>query len=197
MSGKSVTLQAGRIITYILIVLLLVGGVGFVAYFTNGFTDGFKSFYVSVNGENVLDAKTDVIISPSAPLEVDVKYTFGRFSKKLTGYEVKVVPAADFTFTVDGATHSFANEEDLTGGFEIVEDDESFTLVPKGGLGFIMSGVYPDSEVVVNKSSVPKDTDLFTVIVYSKDKKASVSIGCRLEDYDTEGVTLDEEAIEF
>ena len=64
MSGKSVTLQAGRIITYVLIVLLLVGGVGFVAYFTNGFTDGFKSFYVSVNGENVLDAKTDVIISP-------------------------------------------------------------------------------------------------------------------------------------
>ena len=42
MSGKSVTLQAGRIITYVLIVLLLVGGVGFVAYFTNGFTDGFK-----------------------------------------------------------------------------------------------------------------------------------------------------------
>ena len=197
MSGKSVSLQAGRIITYVLIVLLLVGAVGFVAYFTNGFSAGFKSFYAKVNGDNVLDGVSEIVISQKEPLEVDVKYTFGAFSKKLTGYEIEIRPAADFSFTVDGVAHSFANVEDLKEGFVIDGDEDSFTLVPKGGLTFMLSSIFPDNTIVVDKLTVPSDTDLFTVIVYSNDRKANVMIGCRLEDYDLEGVTLDEEAIEF
>ena len=197
MSEDSMALQVGRIISYALILLLLVGVVGFIAYFTNGFTEDFKSFYVNVNGENVLDEENGVIVCPEDPLDVKVRYTFGVFSKKLTGYEIEIVPAADFVFYVDGAAHSFANEQDLTGGFDIVGDDESFTITPKGGLVYMLSGVYPDCVIEVDRETVPKDVDLFTVIVYSRKRSASIPIGCRFKDPFTEGVTLNKEAIEF
>lgn len=197
MSGKSMTLQVGRIVTYVLIVLLLVGVVGFVAYFTNGFSEGFKTFYAKVNGETVLDGIDGVVVSQDEPLKVDVRYTFGAFSKKQTGFEIEIHPDADFTFFLDGSAHSFAEVEELKGGFEIVEDENSVTIIPRGGVESILRGAFPESTIIVDRDSVPADTDLFTVVIYSFDRKSSVFVCCRLKDLFIEGVTLDKEAIEF
>ena len=46
--------KAGKIIAYVLVVLALVSAIGFIAYFTGGFTSGFKTFYVEVDGKQVL-----------------------------------------------------------------------------------------------------------------------------------------------
>ena len=48
--GKPSNKQVVQIVTYIAIVLVVVMLVGFLAYFTNGFTGDFKSFYLVVNG---------------------------------------------------------------------------------------------------------------------------------------------------
>ena len=197
MSGKSANLKVGKVITYILIFLVIVGVLGFVAYFTNGFTGDFKEFYVNVDGKNVLSETKGVMLAADAPLSANVKYTFGAVSKDISGYHLAVLPATDFDFTVDGEAHKFADEKDLSAGFEITEGEEEFTLTPKGSLVEMLQAVYPDSEIVLDKSKVPIDVDLFKVIVYSEDKSASVVIGCRLKDPFMEGVRLDKEVITF
>ena len=186
-----------KIIAYVLLLLVVAGVFGFVAYFTNGFTGDFKSFYVVVNDKNVLSTESGVEVSPDTPLTGNVKYTFGAVSKEISGYELVIQPAADFDFTVDGVAHSFADEKDLKNGFEISGDETTFTIKPKGALMEILKGNYPDKEIVINKSTVPTDKDLFKVIVYSKDKTASVTIGCVLKDMFMEGVRLDKEVIVF
>lgn len=197
MSGKSANLKVSKVLTYILIFLVIVGVLGFVAYFTNGFTGDFKEFYVNVDGKNVLAEESGVMLSADAPLTANVKYTFGAFSDDISGYHLAVLPATDFDFTVDGEAHKFADEKDLSAGFEITEGEEEFTLTPKGSLADILKAVYPDSEIDFDKRKVPLDTDLFKVVVYSQDKSAHITIGCRLKDPFMEGVILDKEVIVF
>ena len=197
MSGKSANLKVSKVITYILIFLVIVGILGFVAYFTNGFSGDFKEFYVNVDGKNVLAEESGVMLAADAPLTANIKYTFGAFSNDISGYHLAVLPATDFDFTVDGEPHKFADEKDLSAGFEITEGEEEFTLTPKGSLADILKAVYPESEIEFDKRKVPLDTDLFKVVVYSQDKSAHITIGCRLKDPFMEGVILDKEVIVF
>ena len=64
-----------KIIAYIAIVLVFVMGVGFLAYFTCGFTSEFKTFYVEVNGKEIMTNASGYEMSVNEPLTVNVKYT--------------------------------------------------------------------------------------------------------------------------
>ena len=46
--------KIGQVVSYIAILLVIVAVIGVFAYFTNGFTTDFKTFYVSVNGKDVM-----------------------------------------------------------------------------------------------------------------------------------------------
>ena len=46
-----------KLITSILLALLLVGSIGLIAHFTNGFKENFKTFYVTYAGEDILSEK--------------------------------------------------------------------------------------------------------------------------------------------
>ena len=136
-------------ISMILVVLLLIAGIGAIAYFTGGFTGEFKTFYLTVGDRDILTSATGFQVSVDEPLTVNVKYTFAEDG--VNGYSVKVVPNAlqgkDFDFTIDGIPYSFQAESDLTAGFEIEENESSFTLKPKGTLNEVMAAVYPNSEI--------------------------------------------------
>ena len=136
-------------ISLILVVLLLIAGIGAIAYFTGGFTGEFKTFYLTVGDRDILTSATGFQVSVDEPLTVNVKYTFAEDG--VNGYSVKVVPNAlqgkDFDFTIDGIPYSFQAESDLTAGFEIEENESSFTLKPKGTLNEVMAAVYPNSEI--------------------------------------------------
>ena len=138
-----------QIISMILVVLLLIAGIGAIAYFTGGFTGEFKTFYLNVGDRDILTSATGFQVSIDEPLTVNVKYTFAEDG--VNGYSVKVVPNAlqgkDFDFTIDGIPYSFQAESDLTAGFEIEENASSFTLKPKGTLNEVMAAVYPNSEI--------------------------------------------------
>ena len=69
--------NVGRIVSYILILMVIVATIGVFAYFTNGFTSDFKTFYVSVNGKDVMTSQGGFVATTNEPLAVDVKYTFG------------------------------------------------------------------------------------------------------------------------
>ena len=191
--------KIGQVVSYIVILLVIVAVIGVFAHFTNGFTSDFKTFYVSVDGKDVMISGNGYVISENEPLSVDVKYTFGSFNKNETkDYSVKIIPNkienSDFTYTVDGESKSFQSETDLTAAFEIEKSEKSFTVKPKGkSLTEVLTAFY-DTEVTdcENKGY----TDMFTLIITSYNGEASVKLNFTIAGK-VVGVVLDREVIVF
>lgn len=171
-------MKAGKIIAYILLVLAFVAVCGVIVYFTGGFTSDFKTFYVAVDGKNVLSTADGYELTTETPLTVDVKYTFGAFNKENSGYSVKVVPnkidGKDFDFTLDGETNFFQSEKDSTKGFDLDRGETSFTIKPKGGIDKILQAVYPDSELEDCRNKAYEN--MYALVVTSYNGEASVTI---------------------
>lgn len=189
--------KIGQVVSYIVILLVIVAVIGVFAYFTNGFTSDFKTFYVSVNGKDVMTSGSGYVITPQEPLSVDVKYTFAFNQTETKGYSVKIVPnktEEDFDFSVDGETHYFGDEKDLSNGFIIDKQEKSFTVTPKGSTPLeIFEAVYPESEVTCESKGY---NDMFTLIITSYNGESSVKLNFALERRVT-GITFDKEVILF
>ena len=191
-------MKAGKIIAYIILVLAIVAVCGVVAYFTGGFTSDFKTFYLSVDGKDILSTADGYELTTDKPLNVEVKYTFGAFNKDISGYSVKVVPnridGKDFDFTMDGQRHSFQSEKDLTQGFNIEQGEKSFTIKPKGGINKILQAVYPHSELENCRNKAYEN--MYALVVTSYNGEASVTI-CFSVVSPLYEITLDKEVITF
>ena len=189
--------NAGRIVSYILILMVIVATIGVFAYFTNGFTSDFKTFYVSVSGKDIMTSSSGYVITPQEPLSVDVKYTFAFNQSETKGYSVKIVPNKtdeNIAFSVDGETHYFGDEKDLSNGFIIDKQEKSFTVTPIGSTPLeILKAVYPESEVSCESKGY---NDMFTLIITSYNGEASVKLNFALERRVT-GITFDKEVIQF
>lgn len=188
-----------KIITYIAIVLAVITVIGVVAHFTNGFTSDFKTFYVTVDGKDVMTSAGGYRVTTSKPLEVDVKYTFGALNNKVDkDYSLKIIPNnipdKDFTYTVDGEMKYFQSETDLSDGFEIDKGEKSFRIKPKGEtIAEVLSAVYGKS---ITDCESKGYTNMFTIIVTSYNGEASVKLDFSLA-IRVAGITLDKEAILF
>ena len=188
-----------KIITYIAIVLAVITVIGVVAHFTNGFTSDFKTFYVTVDGKDVMTSAGGYRVTSSKPLEVDVKYTFGALNNKVDkDYSLKIIPNnipdKDFTYTVDGEMKYFQSETDLSDGFEIDKGEKSFRIKPKGEtISEVLSAVYGKEVTDCENKGY---TDMFTIIVTSYNGEASVKLDFSLA-IRVAGITLDKEAILF
>ena len=189
--------KIGQVVSYIVILLVIVAVIGVFAYFTNGFTSDFKTFYVSVNGKDVMTTANGYVVTPQEPLSVDVKYTFAFNQSETKGYSVKIVPNKtdeDFDFSVDGETHRFGDEKDLSSGFIIDKQEKSFTVTPKSGsLQEVLQAIYSDNEVVCENKGY---NDMFTLIITAYNGESSVKLNFALERRVT-GITFDREVIEF
>ena len=188
-----------KIITYIAIVLAVITVIGVVAHFTNGFTSDFKTFYVTVDGKDVMTSAGGYRVTTSKPLEVDVKYTFGALNNKVDkDYSLKIIPNnipdKDFTYIVDGEMKYFQSETDLSEGFEIDKGEKSFRIKPKGEtIAEVLSAVYGKEVIDCENKGY---TDMFTIIVTSYNGEASVKLDFSLA-IRVAGITLDKEAILF
>lgn len=187
-----------KIIVYIVLVLVFVAVCGVVVYFTGGFTSDFKTFYVSVDGENVLSTTEGYELTTEKPMSVDVKYTFGALNKNLSGYSVKVIPnqvsEKHFDFTVNGQIHSYQAETDLTNGFDIEQGENSFTIKPKGGIGKILAAVYPESEIEDYRNKIYEN--MYALVITSYNGESSVKLCFSIPEPLYE-IVLDKEVIEF
>lgn len=191
-----------RVVSYIIIILVIVGIFGSIAFFTNGLTSDFKTFYLVIEDDYVLTTAGGYVVSASNPLTVNVKYTFGAFSAEQSGFSLIVVPSDDestnFDFTVDDAVLSFHAERDLTAGFNIIYEESSFTISSKGNIEDILSVLYPDNNVSVDKDSIDFDKDLFKIIVTSYDGQSNVSVTFAIKNYNNaSSISLDNKEIVF
>lgn len=187
--------NVGKIIAYLAIVLVFVLGVGFLAYFTGGFTSDFKTFYVEIDGKEVMTSANGYRMTPEKPLSVNIKYTL---TDEAQGYSVKVVPNSlegkDFDFSLDDDVYSFQAEKDLTNGFIVERKDDSFTIKPVGGIVDILQAVYPNNKVGDCRKYVYDN--MYTLVVTSYNGKQSVSINFSIPETVT-GVELDKTTIIF
>ena len=186
------------VIIYIAIVMVVIAIGGFFAFFTNGFTSDFKTFYVSMGDENIVSNTGGYVLDWDSPLTIDVKYTFGALSKEVSGYDIQIVPNEDndFAFLVDDEPYSFSAIGDCTKAFEIARDETSFTIYYTS-MQDVLDKMYEDSEVKIDKKLIDFEKDQFTLIVTSYNGETSICIGFRLADSIIDKVTLSEEVIEF
>ncbi len=189
--------KIGQVVSYIVILLVIVAVIGVFAYFTNGFTSDFKTFYVSVNGKDVMSSSGGYTVSPDKPLSVEVKYTFAFNQSETKGYSVKIVPNKtdeNFDFSVNGETHYFNDEKDLASGFTIEKKEKSFTVKPKGGtLKSILQAVYPDKEITCESMGYD---DMFTLVVTSYNESATIKLNFSIP-YKATEIKLDKTIIIF
>ena len=190
--------KATTIIAYVLIVLALVGVIGFIAKFTSGFTSDFKTFYVTIDGKDVMTEANHYAIGKSETMKVDIKYTFNSSNSEVSGYSVKIVPNVsedkNFEFMVDGEVHSFYDIEDLTDGFIIEKSETSFTITPKGELTDILRAVYPEGEV--SDCSKYNHYNMFSLVITSYNGASTVTVNFAVL-REAERVFFDQEAIVF
>ena len=190
--------KATQIISYVLIVLALVGVIGFIAKFTSGFTSDFKTFYVTIDGKDVMAEANHYAIGKNETMKVDVKYTFNSSNSEVNGYSVKIVPNTredkNFDFLVDGEVHSFYDIEDLSAGFIIEKSENSFTITPKGELTDILKAVYPEGEVA--DCSEYNHHNMFSLVITSYNGASTVTVNFAVL-REAEKVFFDKEAIVF
>lgn len=186
------------VLAYILVLLLIVGVIGIVSFFTGGFTSDFKTFYVVIDGKDVLSDTNGYVLTEEKETIIDVKYVFGKFNNEQHGYTFSIsantAADKDFVFTVDGKTHRFSEETDLTKGFIVEQSETSFTIKPKGNVEKILTERYGGKDVVVG--SAAKRSDLFVLTVYSYNCESQISVYFTVP-YTASGITLDKEEIVF
>lgn len=188
-----------NVFSYILIVLLILAICGGIVYFTNGLTTEFKSFYLIVNGEDILDDKGGIAVSANQSLKIEPKYVLGVFNKDLSGYsyEIKANPEANFSFNVGEDSYDFAGDNlDFSKCFSVVETETELTLTAKAGdIEHMLAYIFPDSEITID-GEVDYSKDLFLLTVKSYNEKASITLGLHYIS-GVSGITLDMTEIVF
>lgn len=187
--------KASNFISYVLFALIVISLIGFLAKNTGGFTSGFKTFSVECNGKEISTSAGGFETTKEEPLVVNVKYNF---DSNASGYSVKVVPNAlagkDFDFILDGAVYSYQAEKDLTDGFNIEYEENSFALTPKGNLTQIIQANYPNK--VVEDCVQYAYKDMFTLVITSYNGESSVYLNFCVPEK-VVGVELSQEVIVF
>ena len=192
-----------KLITSILLALLLVGSIGLIAHFTNGFKEDFKTFYVTYEGEDILSEKSKLDLPRGEEHRFDVRYIFENLDEELEpkAYSVEVVSnvekGKEFSYTVDGEKIMYVDGIYLTNAFQIDKQDTYFTLtLPKDiSLEKVLESVY-EKDVEVPNDIEATEPYLYTLVVSSYDESVTYYIDCAFY-IGVTGVTLDKSEVVF
>lgn len=188
--------KIGKIIAWVLILLLLIGLFVFLLKFTDGGTGEFKTFYVEHDGK-MLAQTDDVRLSRGIEDRFDVKYTFAFASEETHGFDVKVLSAGEtFAYTLDGASGSFRPNLDFSKAFAIEKNEKEGYFKLKAPL------TMKDAiEKVYGKEAALEEPDLeavsrFTIVVTSYNEASVIKLHVFLK-YPELEVELDHSGIVF
>ena len=195
--------KIAKIITCVLLALLLVGTVGLIAHFTNGFREDFKTFYVTYEGEDILSEKSKLALPRGEELRFDVTYIFEDLEEGsgTKGYSVEFVSnvekGKEFEYTVDGEKITYVDGMYLTNVFQIDKQDTYFTLtLPEDiSLEKVLESVY-EKDVEVPNDVEATEPYLYTLVVSSYDESVTYYIDFAFH-IGVTGVTLDKSEVVF
>ena len=162
MKAKSVISIIG---TLVLVVFVLALGAGVYLHFT-GDNTSTSDFYVLYNGKEISSDVKGYKMSTDKAVTIYVVDKTAAEGEE-TEYTVKVVPNAvkdkDFNFILDGESTSYQSIKDLTEGFDIGKEGNSFTIKPYGDITTILTTVYVNSEI--EDCSEYTYDDMFTLVI--------------------------------
>ena len=192
-----------KMTTSILLTLLVVGSIGLIAHFTNGFKEDFKTFYVTYAGEDILSEKSKLELPRGKEHRFDVTYIFEDLDEESEpkGYSIEVVSnvekGKEFAYTVDGEKITYVDGMYLANAFQIDKQDTYFTLtLPKdASLEKILESVY-EKDVEVPNDVEATQPYLYTLVVSSYDESVKYYIDCAFY-IGVTGVTLDKSEVVF
>ena len=169
-------------IVWLLLSLLVVGGIGlgifFLYRYTNGFTESFKSFLVSYEGRD-LAASSSMDFSGQSEVTFGVRYLFENGREQPKGYTVRVETAeGDFDYTVDGLPMAWEEGEDVTAFFSLEKGTSSFTLhIPEAhSAKDALQSLYPEQTVECPMDSELPSTYLYRLIVSSENGAVTYTV---------------------
>ena len=179
--------RTSRVISYLLVVLLLLGIVGAGAYLltkSNG-------IYLRYDGKIVTDKTSGIVIpyKATATFKIENSEDWGAYS--VTDCTVKIVPNADeshdFDFTVgdDSRPAAFTKEKDLTGAFvenyngkgiTISENGEFTILCSYKSVSEILQSVYGEKEIHAEADGNLLEYPYIAIKVTSPDGKQTLTV---------------------
>ena len=179
--------RTSRVISYLLVVLLLLGIVGAVAYLLtkpNG-------IYLRYDGKIVTDKTSGIVIpyKATATFKIENSEDWGAYS--VTDCTVKIVPNADeshdFDFTVgdDSRPAAFTKEKDLTGAFvenyngkgiTVSENGEFTILFSYKSVSEILQAVYGEKESHAEADGNLLEYPYIAIKVTSPDGKQTLTV---------------------
>lgn len=192
--GKGLN-TAGKIVTWLLAVLLLVGVAGAVFYFVA--KEEGADYYVEYDGKRVLGntegGKLDIRSSE------DYRFEVSSLTGENVNFDVKVIsnPANNFEFTADGKLCVWSGSDektnDYTSIFNVRKDESGFTLTApqKFGIYDILQTKYPGQ--VINLESL-EVKDYFLLIVSVGESNVTFWFGTGVA---TTGIILEPSEIVF
>lgn len=171
-------------IVSILAVLLICALIGSVYFFTNGFNEDLKTFYIEHNGKKIVTEETKLYFDLNSKQRFDVKYLSGTVDSDKY-YSVSIVPNTQreckFSFAVNGSPKNYdENNEaikDLTDYFDIEEKLNYFVLsIDKDfSMNTLLSKLYDNQEVIIN-DSLPIYEYYFIMKITSYNEKITYNI---------------------
>ena len=190
---------ARNILPVILVILILLGVCGFIAYFTNGFTSDFETFYVETDGKKLPSGTSGICIPNGGEMSFRVKYTFASPKDDAKGYSVAIVPNTtadtDFDYTVDGEPYSFGEIDSLTRAFHIKQTKDAFTIQGDFSMQSVLSKMYAGKTVSFRNDDVDYGADLFALEISSYNKEAVIRLYFHLDTSVAEVTVTPEEII--
>ena len=179
--------RTSRVISYLLVVLLLLGIVGAGAYLLtkpNG-------IYLRYDGKIVTDKTSGIVIpyKATATFKIENSEDWGAYS--VTDCTVKIVPNADeshdFDFTVgdDSRPAAFTKEKDLTGAFvenyngkgiPVSENGEFTILCSYKSVSEILQAVYGEKEIHAEADGNLLEYPYIAIKVTSPDGKQTLTV---------------------
>lgn len=206
MSANSAINTFAKVLSAILLILLILGIAGALIYYFNR----PQGLYI-LSDKSVITDNSDLAIEHSGKENYfTIKNAKGFGSYSVSDCVVKVVPNAgenhNFDFTVNGETHSYSAENDISaafckdyGGKSIpVKSDGTFIIeTDKMTMTEILQAVYPDKQITMANEIGGADFGkypYFALHIVSPDGKESVKIPFRYY-FEVVGVELDKGAI--
>lgn len=179
--------RTSRVISYLLVVLLLLGIVGACAYLLtkpNG-------IYLRYDGKIVTDKTSGIVIpyKATATFKIENSEDWGAYS--VTDCTVKIVPNADeshdFDFTVgdDSRPAAFTKEKDLTSAFvenyngkgiTVSENGEFTILCSYKSVSEILQAVYGEKEIHAEADGNLLEYPYIAIKVTSPDGKQTLTV---------------------
>lgn len=183
-----------KVLSYIIVIFILVGVLGAIAFLTNNFTQKPATLLVQVNGQLIKGNVDSIVFDKTSPAVFKVLNLSGQ------GYTIQIVPEVtddlDFQFKLGDETVWFSSDQsDYSSVFDITETEDGFEIdFSKCKMADILTAKYP--EYVVSEVPNPSSGSYFALVIKDKGTNSQVRIALNnILDVAVEGVELDKSEV--